>query len=104
MAKKKQENVTTQARLSAVIKSARDTMRKDAGLNGELDRLPQLSWLLFLKCYDDLEQRLEEEAILSGRPYRPVIPSPYRWRDWAADPNYGLSGPELVNFVNNELL
>ena len=28
------------------IKSARDIMRKDAGLNGDLIRLPQLSWLL----------------------------------------------------------
>ena len=79
-------------------------MRKDAGLNGDLDRLPQLSWLLFLKCYDDLEQTREANAVLSGKPYRPVIPAPYRWRDWAADPNKGRTGPELLDFVNNDLL
>ena len=39
---------TTQARLQAVINQSRQIMRKDAGLNGELDRLPQLAWLLFL--------------------------------------------------------
>jgi len=44
----------TRVQLSSIIKSARDKMRKDAGLSGDLDRLPQLSWLLFLKCYDDL--------------------------------------------------
>ncbi len=32
-------------------------MRKDAGLNGDLDRIPQLAWLLFLKAFDALEQR-----------------------------------------------
>jgi len=37
-------------------------MRKDAGLNGELDLLPQLAWLLFLKAFDDLE---EERAIMA---------------------------------------
>lgn len=105
MAKQKQNEVkTTRARLSAVIKSARDVMRKDAGLNGELDRLPQLSWILFLKCFDDLEQRQEVEAALRGETYRPVIERPYRWRDWAADPNYGLTGEQFLKFVNEELL
>jgi type I restriction enzyme M protein len=79
-------------------------MRKDAGLSGDLDRLPQLSWVLFLKCYDDLEQSRQASAILSGKPYRPVIPPPYRWRDWAADPDRGRTGPELLDFVNNTLL
>ena len=41
-----------QAKLNAAIKSARDIMRKDAGLNGDLDRIPQLAWLLFLRAFD----------------------------------------------------
>lgn len=95
---------TSRARLSSVIKSGRDVMRKDAGLNGELDRLPQLSWILFLKCFDDLEQRQEAEAALRGATYRPVIERPYRWRDWASDPNYGVTGEQFLKFVNDELL
>ncbi len=95
---------STRERLSSIIKSARDLMRKDAGLSGDLDRLPQLSWVLFLKCYDDLERRREDEAILGNGKYRAVIPSPYRWRDWAADPDRGKTGPELIDFVNNQLL
>ena len=94
----------TKASLSSLIKSARDIMRKDAGLNGDLDRLPQLSWILFLKCYDDLEMRREEDAKLSRQAYKPVIPPPYRWRDWASDEDNGATGEELVKFVNDGLL
>jgi len=31
-------------------------MRKDKGLNGDLDRLPMLTWIMFLKFLDDLER------------------------------------------------
>jgi type I restriction-modification system DNA methylase subunit len=89
-----------QAKLSAVIKSARDAMRKDAGLNGDLDRIPQLAWLLFLKAYDGLEERRE----VTDRRFRPAIDAPYRWRDWAADPVNGITGEELLEFVNGDLL
>jgi type I restriction enzyme M protein len=90
---------TPRARLSGIIKSARDTMRKDAGLNGDLDRIPQLAWLLFLKAFDAREQQRE----VTDRNYAPSIAEPYRWRDWAADPE-NRTGPDLLDFVNNELL
>ena len=92
--------VTTH-QLGAIIKSARDIMRKDKGLSGELDRLPMLTWVLFLKFLDDTEQIREDEAVLSGEKYRPVIEAPYRWRDWAARED-GVTGDELISFVNNE--
>jgi type I restriction enzyme M protein len=88
------------AQLSAAIKRARDIMRKDAGLNGDLDRIPQLSWTMFLKCFDDLEQRRE----LTEKKYRPALEPPYRWRDWAGDPDRGFTGETLLKFVNDELL
>src|SRR5215213_7127896 len=94
----------TKASLSSLIKSSRDIMRKDAGLNGDLDRLPQLSWILFLKCYDDLERRTEEDAKVSRQAYMPVIPPPYRWRDWASDENNGATGEDFIKFVNDGLL
>ena len=95
---------TTKSQLSSLIKSARDIMRKDAGLNGDLDRLPQLSWVLFLKCFDDLELRRQTEAEMAGEAYKLVIPKGYRWRDWAADPDRGRTGPELIQFVNDDFL
>ncbi len=92
---------TPQAKLSGVIKAVRDTMRKDAGLNGDLDRIPQLAWLLFLKAFDGLEERRE---IVDGAAYRSAIAEPYRWRDWAADAVDGRTGETLIEFVNGELL
>lgn len=98
-AKKTDTPTSPQAKLAAVIKSARDAMRKDAGLNGDLDRIPQLAWLLFLKAFDGLEENRE----VTEHDFRPAIESPYRWRDWAADPN-GMTGEALLSFVNSELL
>lgn len=94
----------TKASLSSLIKSSRDIMRKDAGLNGDLDRLPQLSWILFLKCYDDLEIRREADAVATRQKYKPAIPSLYRWRDWASNENEGATGEDLIKFINDGLL
>ena len=47
---------TTAQQLGSLIKSARDIMRKDSGLNGDIDRLPMLTWVMFLKFLDDMEQ------------------------------------------------
>ncbi|MGE3445920.1 MAG: N-6 DNA methylase [Acidimicrobiia bacterium] len=96
--KKAAAPTSPQAHLAAVIKSARDGMRKDAGLNGDLDRIPQLAWLLFLKAFDGLEENRE----VTDRDFRPAIEPPYRWRDWAADPN-GATGEALLDFVNSKL-
>ena len=92
---------TTSQSLSSLVKSARDIMRKDKGLNGDLDRLPMLTWIMFLKFLDDLELQRETEAKLAGKKFVRAIDSPYRWRDWAAKPE-GITGDELISFVNNE--
>ncbi len=60
---------TTAQFLGSLIKSARDIMRKDKGLNGDLDRLPMLTWIMFLKFLDDLELQREEEAKLAGKKF-----------------------------------
>jgi type I restriction enzyme M protein len=69
---------TTAQALGSLLKSARDMMRKDKGLNGDLDRLPLLIWIMFLKFLDDLEIQREEEAALAGKKFRPAIEHPYR--------------------------
>jgi len=92
---------TTSQSLGALLKSARDIMRKDKGLNGDLDRLPLLTWIMFLKFLDDLEIQRQDEAALAGKRFRPAVEAPYRWRDWAAD-NQGVTGDELLAFINND--
>src|SRR5215813_3067088 len=92
---------STAQQLGSLIKTCRDIMRKDKGLNGDLDRLPMLTWIMFLKFLDDTEKGREEEAELSGKKFRPAIDPPYRWRDWAAKPE-GITGPELIAFINHD--
>jgi type I restriction enzyme M protein len=75
---------TSRSKLAGTIKSARDIMRKDAGLNGDLDRLPQLSWLLFLKAFDERVEKVESALNPS---YRPAIEEKYAWDTWAGDPD-----------------
>ena len=94
-------DIPTNQRLGSVVKSARDIMRKDKGLNGDLDRLPMLTWIMFLKFLDDRERIREEEAELEGTRFRPAIDPPYRWRDWAMQAD-GITGDQLIAFVNNE--
>lgn len=103
MAKRQKEvkTETTAQRLSSLVKSCRDIMRKDKGMNGDADRLPMLTWIMFLKFLDDMEQALETKALLSRQTYRPAIASPYRWRDWAKNQN--LTGDDLLAFINNEI-
>jgi len=107
MARTKKKNgtdaspMTTSQMLGSLVKSARDIMRKDKGLNGDLDRLPLLTWIMFLKFLDDLEHQREDETKLAGKKFKAAIEAPYRWRDWAADPQ-GITGDELLSFINAE--
>ena len=105
------EQTTTAARLRAVVKSCRDIMRKDKGLNGDLDRLPMLTWIMFLKFLDDMERVREDEAELEGTPFRRTIEPPYRWRDWNSPNSLGptkdgyhnaMTGDALTAFINQD--
>lgn len=99
--KKVEQQMTTAQQLGSIIKSARQIMRKDKGLSGDLDRLPILTWVMFLKFLDDLEQLRETEAVLKGKVFQLAIDPPYRWRDWAAIEG-GITGEELIAFINQE--
>jgi type I restriction enzyme M protein len=100
-AKKDTTSKTTAQQLGSLIKSARDIMRKDKGLNGDLDRLPLLTWVMFLKFLDDREKLEETRAEIGGKKYKSAVDAPYRWRDWAANKD-GITGDELIAFVNQD--
>ena len=93
--------LTTAEQLSGIVKSCRKIMRKDKGLSGDLDRLPMLTWIMFLKFLDDLEKIRETSSTLEGKKFHPAIETPYRWRDWAAIEG-GITGDELIAFINND--
>ncbi|ADB39099.1 HsdM family class I SAM-dependent methyltransferase [Spirosoma linguale] len=81
--------------LSGIIKSIRDIMREDRGVNGDAQRIEQLGWMLFLKIFDDKDIEME----LLADDYQSPIPTDCQWRNWAAD-NEGITGDELQQFVD----
>ena len=83
--------------ISNTIKTIQDIMRKDAGVDGDAQRISQLVWMIFLKIFDDREKEYE---LMDG--YVSPIPERLRWCNWAADPE-GITGDELLDFVNNDL-
>jgi type I restriction enzyme M protein len=88
--------------ISGTIKSIQDTMREDVGVDGDVQRLGQLVWMLFLKVVDDRENELATLALLEGQTFKSPIPEKFRWRNWAAN-DEGMTGDELKNFIDNEL-
>jgi len=87
--------------LSGFVKRIRDVMRNDAGINGDAQRIEQIAWMLFLKVYDAKEEDWE----LEDEKYESIIPEDLRWRNWAhsENQNEGLTGDNLLGFVNNKL-
>lgn len=73
-------------------------MRKDSGVDGDAQRIGQLSWMLFLKIFDDKEKETE----LMRDTYVSPIPNELKWRNWAGD-DEGITGDELIDFINEKL-
>ncbi len=69
--------------LGALLKSVGDIMRKDKGFNGDLDRLPKLAWIMFLKILDDPEIQREGEVKPAAKKFKSASEPTYRWRDGA---------------------
>lgn len=88
------------ANMPNFIKSLRDIMRNDSGINGDAQRIEQISWMLFLKVYDSKEQDWE----IDDDNYKSIIPQELRWCNWAHDEDgKGITGDTLLDFVNNKL-
>lgn len=92
--------------LSSTIKSIQDIMRKDDGVDGDAQRLGQLTWMLFLKVFDQREEEWEDD----DTSYKSPLPEALRWRSWAAYvPGVdGKKAPQkaasdIIGFVNNQL-
>tara|TARA_R110000764_G_scaffold90621_1_gene173048 strand:+ start:5638 stop:7068 length:1431 start_codon:yes stop_codon:yes gene_type:complete len=80
------------------IKSIRDIMRKDTGVDGDAQRISQMVWMLFMKIFADKEE--EWEITIDN--YESPIPENLKWQNWAAD-DEGLTGDALMEFIENEL-
>ena len=87
--------------LGSFVKTIQNIMRGDSGINGDAQRIEQMTWLLFLKVYDAKEEDWE----FHDDAYESIIPDELRWRNWAVDHKDGkaMTGQSLLDFVNNKL-
>lgn len=84
-----------------LVKRIQDIMRNDAGVDGDAQRISQMTWMFFLKVYDAKEEDWE----MFDPSYKSLIPEHLKWRNWAIDDhsNNVITGEKLLNLVNNEL-
>jgi type I restriction enzyme M protein len=87
-----------------------DILRRDDGISGAMHYTEQISWILFLKFLNDLEETKNEDAQLDGEVYNYILDEKYRWNRWAVlkvngkkDVINSMSGDDLLEFVNKEL-
>lgn len=80
------------------IKSIRDIMRKDTGVDGDAQRISQMVWMLFMKIFADKEEEWE----ITIPKYKSPIRKDLKWQSWAADEE-GMTGEQLMEFINNSL-
>lgn len=93
------------------FKNIDNVLRTESGAQTELDYTEQISWLLFLKYLDSLEEDRATQAKLDGKPHTYILDKQYRWGSWAApktregsiDHNKAMTGDDLRDFVNGKL-
>lgn len=87
--------------VSNLVKRIQDIMRNDAGVDGDAQRISQMTWMFFLKVYD----AKEEEWEFFDDKYKSLIPDELKWRNWAVDDhsNNVITGEKLLDLVNNKV-
>ena len=87
--------------INNLVKRIQDIMRNDAGVDGDAQRISQMTWMFFLKVYD----AKEEEWEMLDENYKSLIPDELKWRNWAIDDhsNNVITGDTLLNLINNIL-
>ena len=81
------------------------------GVGSHGDYIEQISWILFLKYLEDLENRRRIDAELNSQKYTPILKEEFRWNSWASpktisgekDVSKALVGKDLIEFVNEKL-
>lgn len=96
--------------LSTAIKSIQDIMRKDDGVDGDAQRIGQLTWMLFLKVLDQREAEWERDWTDKTKKYVSPMPARCRWRDWAVRVmdrdgilKHRMDASEVIRFINGTL-
>lgn len=97
--------------LQTAFKRIDNILHEDAGTNGANDYMSQMSWILFLKYLDELEENRKHDAVFANKTYEPLFKEEFQWDIWAApkkkdgtpDVTAQLVGQDLIDFVNLQL-
>ncbi len=68
--------------LDALFWRACDILRRDDNTQSLLDYVEQISWLLFLKSFEDLEDKRAADADYRDEAYTRIVDGYYRWSVW----------------------
>ncbi|NEP42681.1 MAG: SAM-dependent DNA methyltransferase [Okeania sp. SIO2H7] len=102
-------SLINQQSLNNTIKNICDIMRR-SNCAGALQYIPEITWILFLRILDEIEELESKKAGELDEKYRFSLSYPYRWQDWGSP--WGskriqlqMSSPGLfLHFTNNELI
>lgn len=91
---------TIQQLSKADIKRACDILRRDDGV-GAGNYVEQLSWLLFLRVFENVEAQLRELDEAEGHKHQAIIEKDFQWSSWAKKD--WKDKDELIHFINRKL-
>jgi len=90
------KTINSVASMNKAIKGICNILRRDKAKGAKL-YVPEITWLFFLRYMDIKDQQAEQRASALGQDFEPVLPSPYRWRDWAAPYDKSISKEETIS-------
>lgn len=88
--------------LTSIINKCCDILRTDDGISGAVHYTEVLSWLLYLKFFQDKEHERKQMAELDGSQYSSLLTEKYEWDYWTSQ-KANLTGKELIKFINDDL-
>lgn len=103
------KTLATRQSVDQAVKSICDIMRR-GNVTSAVQYVPELTWILFLRVLDEIEQTDQTNSALLGVRFKPSLTEPYRWRDWGAPGGPKRTaleaGPQggFFRFVNEELI
>lgn len=78
--------------MESKINRRTDIPRRDDGVSGAMMYTEQISWILFLKFLNDLEDVKSEEALLNGQEYTYILDDKFKWSNWACPEKGSFEG------------
>jgi type I restriction enzyme M protein len=88
--------MTEVSKIQEVIKNAKSIMYTEEGMHNDGVTVPEISWILFLKVFDYHERK--RVSLIKG--YAGILPPEIQWSSWAADEFTGLTGTDLIKFLD----